>query len=101
MTILDANLLLYAYNADAPQHSVAARWLSEMLESGENDRAAVDDCLGIYSHSYELQNLAQPAVGENKCSRSSRNGLHSPALLSCSQARGIRKFSDASLSNVA
>ena len=35
MTILDANLLLYAYNADAPQHQVAARWLAELLESGE------------------------------------------------------------------
>ena len=35
MTILDANLLLYAYNADAPQQSVAARWLTELLESGE------------------------------------------------------------------
>ena len=35
MTILDANLLLYAYNADAPQQSVAARWLSELLESDE------------------------------------------------------------------
>ena len=35
MTILDANLLLYAYNADAPQQSVAARWLAELLESDE------------------------------------------------------------------
>ena len=35
MTLLDANLLLYAYNADAPQHTAAARWLQELLESGE------------------------------------------------------------------
>jgi len=35
VTILDANLLLYAYNADAPQQSVAARWLAELLESDE------------------------------------------------------------------
>ncbi len=35
MTLLDANLLLYAYNADAPQQPVAARWLSELLDSGE------------------------------------------------------------------
>ena len=26
MTILDANLLLYAYNADAPQQGMAAEW---------------------------------------------------------------------------
>lgn len=36
MTILDANVLLYAYNADAPQQSAAARWLEELLESGES-----------------------------------------------------------------
>ena len=35
MTIVDANLLLYAYNADAPQQSVAAGWLTELLKSGE------------------------------------------------------------------
>ena len=35
MTVIDANLLLYAYNADAPQQSAAARWLAELLKSGE------------------------------------------------------------------
>jgi uncharacterized protein len=35
VTILDANLLLYAYNSDAPQQSAVARWLTELLESGE------------------------------------------------------------------
>jgi predicted nucleic acid-binding protein len=34
MTILDANLLLYAYNADLPQQQ-AARWLAKLLASGE------------------------------------------------------------------
>lgn len=35
MTIIDANLLLYAYNADAPQQSIVSRWLTELFESGE------------------------------------------------------------------
>jgi toxin-antitoxin system PIN domain toxin len=35
VTILDANLLLYAYNADAPQHDAAMRWLKKLL--GEKD----------------------------------------------------------------
>lgn len=35
MTIIDANLLLYAYNAGAPQQAAAARWLTELYESGE------------------------------------------------------------------
>jgi toxin-antitoxin system PIN domain toxin len=33
--ILDANLLLYAYNADAPQQAAAAKWLDGLLTSGE------------------------------------------------------------------
>lgn len=35
MTIIDANVLLYAYNADAPQQPAAAKWLEALLESGE------------------------------------------------------------------
>ena len=31
MTIIDANLLLYAYNADAPQQKASAQWLQELL----------------------------------------------------------------------
>jgi toxin-antitoxin system PIN domain toxin len=35
MTVLDANLLIYAYNADAPQQKAAALWITELFESGE------------------------------------------------------------------
>ncbi len=35
MTILDANILLYAYNSDAPQHKAAARWLRELFAGSE------------------------------------------------------------------
>jgi toxin-antitoxin system PIN domain toxin len=35
LTVIDANLLLYAYNADAPQQHAAARWLMDLFESGE------------------------------------------------------------------
>jgi toxin-antitoxin system PIN domain toxin len=35
MIVLDANLLLYAYNADAPQQRTAAEWLKRLLDSGE------------------------------------------------------------------
>jgi hypothetical protein len=33
--ILDANLLLYAYNLDAPQQRAASGWLTEVVENGE------------------------------------------------------------------
>jgi toxin-antitoxin system PIN domain toxin len=35
VTILDANIPLYAYNADAPQHGAAAAWLEGLFQSGE------------------------------------------------------------------
>lgn len=35
MTVIDANLLLYAYNSDAPQHDRIAVWLAELLASNE------------------------------------------------------------------
>jgi toxin-antitoxin system PIN domain toxin len=35
MTATDANLLLYAYNEDAPQHEKAKKWLEASLSSPE------------------------------------------------------------------
>jgi uncharacterized protein len=32
VTLLDANILLYAYNSDAPQYKASAAWLSSLLE---------------------------------------------------------------------
>src|SRR5689334_20096465 len=35
MTILDANILIYAYNEDAPQHRAASRWLTDLFDKEE------------------------------------------------------------------
>ena len=35
MILLDANVLLYAYNADAPEHAQARRWLEDLLAGPE------------------------------------------------------------------
>ncbi len=35
MTIIDANILLYAYNADAPQQSAVAHWLTGLFKSDD------------------------------------------------------------------
>jgi uncharacterized protein len=32
--LIDANLLIYAYNKDSPFHRPAIRWLTDILESG-------------------------------------------------------------------
>jgi toxin-antitoxin system PIN domain toxin len=50
MIIIDANLLLYAYHADAPQQRLAAEWLRKLLRSGEIVGLPWVDSLGIYSH---------------------------------------------------
>lgn len=35
MTLLDANLLLYAYDSSSPRHAAASQWLQERLSSPE------------------------------------------------------------------
>jgi uncharacterized protein len=35
LTLIDANLLLYAYDADAPQHAAAAAWLQGIFRENE------------------------------------------------------------------
>jgi len=35
MTIIDANLLLYAYNAEEPRQRMAAQWLAKLIASSE------------------------------------------------------------------
>ncbi len=35
MTLIDVNLLLYAYDLHSPQHARAVRWLKDLLECGE------------------------------------------------------------------
>jgi len=35
VTLLDANVLLYAYNADAPEQAAAGQWIDRLLASGE------------------------------------------------------------------
>jgi hypothetical protein len=35
VTVVDANVLLYAYNEDAPQQQKAAEWLTRLVQSGE------------------------------------------------------------------
>ena len=35
MILIDVNLLLYAYNADAPQHAAAKRWIEEIFGGDE------------------------------------------------------------------
>jgi predicted nucleic acid-binding protein len=60
MTIIDANLLLYAYNANAPQQKASAQWLQELLKEWRSNRPALGNVVGIYSHQHQFQNLGEP-----------------------------------------
>jgi len=35
VTVIDANVLLYAYDTTVPQHEAASRWLKDLLDRGE------------------------------------------------------------------
>ena len=35
MTLLDANVLIYAFNAEAPEHSRMRPWLADLFEDGD------------------------------------------------------------------
>lgn len=35
MTIVDANILLYAYDSSAPEHPAAVAWLNNLFQGGE------------------------------------------------------------------
>jgi hypothetical protein len=35
LIIIDANLLLYAYDSAVPEHEAAAAWLNNLFESGK------------------------------------------------------------------
>ena len=59
--LVDANLLLYAVDAQAPEHERAAGWLEEQL-NGARDRARARDLLGRHGlRSVHRDPLAQPA----------------------------------------
>ena len=35
MTIVDANILLYAYHAESPHHNTAAAWFEELISGSD------------------------------------------------------------------
>jgi hypothetical protein len=54
MTIIDANLLLYAYNAEEPRQRMAAQWLAKLIASS--------DSLGIHPRKHQFTTLDQSEI---------------------------------------
>lgn len=68
MKLLDANVLLYAYNADSPHHSVCRQW----LESAFNDPGDVtalpwQTILAFVRISTNPRAMTRPLTGDEAC----------------------------------
>ena len=67
MILIDANLLLYAFDASSPRHEPARRWLEETLDGVDPVRFALQSILGFVRIStnptvYERPLLADEAI---------------------------------------
>lgn len=60
MKLLDANLLLYALNEDAPRHDEARAWLEETLSGAENVAFAWGPLLAFLRLSTKLAVFPRP-----------------------------------------
>lgn len=68
MTVLvDANLLLYAYDADSPHHLAARRWLEREISSGRPVRFALVTLLAFVRIASDQRVFARPLPPVDAC----------------------------------
>jgi hypothetical protein len=67
MKLVDANILLYAYDASASQHRAAARWLSEALSGAEPVGFAWTNLLAFIRIATNPRAVAKPLTLEDAC----------------------------------
>ena len=60
MILVDANVLLYAFDADSPSHEAAARWLTATLESEPDVRFATATVLAFVRISTDPRVFERP-----------------------------------------
>lgn len=60
MTLIDANLLLYAANADAPEHEAASAWLEEVLNGSRRAGIAWESFTAFMRLSTDARVVARP-----------------------------------------
>jgi uncharacterized protein len=66
MILIDANILLYAYNADAAQHSACRHWLEGILGRNEAVGFSWSTILSFLRLSTDSRVFAQRAVGRSR-----------------------------------
>lgn len=67
MILVDANLLLYAYDLASPHHEAARRWLEDELSSGRPVRLALVTLLAFVRIATDRRVFANPLVAEEAC----------------------------------
>ena len=67
MTLVDANLLLYAYNQDSPHHAVARAWLESEISSGRPVRLALVSLLAFVRIGSDNRVFSEPLTPAEAC----------------------------------
>lgn len=67
MTLIDANLLLHAYDADNPRHVPARRWLADELSSGRPVRLALITLLAFVRIASDRRVFLRPLAPSEAC----------------------------------
>ena len=68
MTLVDANLLLYAYDSESPHHEPARYWLESTLSSGQPVRFALVTLLAFVRIASDRRIYARPMPPAEACS---------------------------------
>ena len=68
MTLVDANLLLYAYDSESPHHTAARRWLGAELSSGRPVRLALVTLLAFVRIATDRRVFTHPLAPNDACS---------------------------------
>ena len=67
MTLVDANLLLYAYDADSPHHGPSRRWLEAQFAAGRPLRFALVTLLAFVRIASDRRVYAEPMPPGEAC----------------------------------
>jgi toxin-antitoxin system PIN domain toxin len=67
MKLLDANILLYAYNSDSPHHEACRAWLEEAINGAEPIALPWQTALAFVRISTNLRVSSQPLTSEQAC----------------------------------
>lgn len=67
MTLVDANLLLYAYDAESPRHARARQWLTAELASGRPIRLALVTLLAFVRIASDRRVFTRPMAPSEAC----------------------------------